>query len=38
MITVDPPDVQPSLGLIAFIQGVATGRGGYKPEKGPVGK
>lgn len=31
IITVDPPEVQPSLGLIAFIHGVATGSGGYKP-------
>lgn len=31
MITVDPPDVQPSLGDMALIQGVATGRGGYRP-------
>lgn len=31
MITVEPPDVQPSLGLIALMQGVATGSGGYKP-------
>lgn len=28
IITVDPPAVHPSLGLIAFIQGVATGNGG----------
>lgn len=33
MITVDPPDVQPSLGLMAFMHGVATGKGGYKPKK-----
>lgn len=31
MITVDPPDVQPSLGDIALMQGVATGSGGYRP-------
>jgi hypothetical protein len=31
MMTVEPPDVQPSLGLIALMQGVATGMGGYKP-------
>lgn len=31
MITVDPPDVQPSLGEIALMHGVATGSGGYKP-------
>lgn len=32
MITVEPPLVQPSLGLIAFMHGVATGKGGYRPE------
>lgn len=32
IITVEPPEVQPSLGDIAFIQGVAICRGGYKPE------
>lgn len=32
IMTVDPPEVQPSLGLIALIHGVATGNGGYKPE------
>lgn len=31
MMTVEPPDVQPSLGDIALIQGVATGKGGYRP-------
>lgn len=31
MMTVDPPVVHPSLGLIALMHGVATGRGGYKP-------
>lgn len=33
MMTVDPPLVQPSLGLMALMQGVATGSGGYKPER-----
>lgn len=33
MMTVEPPDVHPSLGLMAFMQGVATGKGGYKPWK-----
>lgn len=28
MMTVEPPEVQPSLGDIALIQGVATGNGG----------
>jgi hypothetical protein len=28
IMTVDPPDVQPSLGEIAFMQGVAICRGG----------
>jgi hypothetical protein len=31
MITVDPPVVQPSLGLIVFMHGVASGIGGYRP-------
>lgn len=31
IITVDPPEVHPSLGLIALMQGVATGSGGYRP-------
>jgi hypothetical protein len=31
MMTVEPPDVHPSLGLMAFMQGVATGKGGYNP-------
>lgn len=31
MMTVEPPDVQPSLGDIALMHGVATGSGGYKP-------
>lgn len=31
-MTVEPPDVHPSLGLIAFMHGVATGNGGYKPK------
>lgn len=31
IITVDPPEVQPSLGDIAFIQGVCNGNAGYKP-------
>lgn len=31
MMTVEPPDVQPSLGEIALMHGVATGRGGYRP-------
>jgi len=30
-MTVEPPAVHPSLGLMAFMQGVATGRGGYSP-------
>lgn len=30
-MTVDPPDVQPSLGDIALMHGVATGNGGYRP-------
>lgn len=33
IMTVDPPLVHPSLGLMAFIQGVATGSGGYRPTK-----
>lgn len=33
MMTVDPPAVHPSLGLMAFMQGVATGKGGYRPVK-----
>lgn len=31
MMTVDPPVVHPSLGLRAFIHGVASGNGGYNP-------
>lgn len=31
MITVDPPEVHPSLGEMAFMHGVATGKGGYNP-------
>lgn len=31
IMTVAPPVVQPSLGEIALMQGVATGRGGYRP-------
>lgn len=31
MMTVDPPEVHPSLGDIALMHGVATGNGGYKP-------
>lgn len=31
MMTVDPPAVHPSLGLIALMHGVATGKGGYRP-------
>lgn len=31
IITVEPPDVQPSLGDIALMHGVATGNGGYSP-------
>lgn len=30
-MTVEPPEVQPSLGDIALIQGVATGNGGQRP-------
>lgn len=30
-MTVDPPDVQPSLGDIALMHGVATGKGGQRP-------
>lgn len=30
-MTVDPPEVQPSLGDIALMHGVATGSGGYRP-------
>lgn len=33
MMTVEPPAVHPSLGLMAFMHGVATGKGGYKPTK-----
>lgn len=33
MMTVDPPLVQPSFGLIAFMHGVASGNGGYNPAK-----
>lgn len=38
IITWDPPAVQPSLGEIALMHGVATGRGGYKPGWGRSGK
>lgn len=31
IMTVDPPVVHPSLGLRAFIHGVASGNGGYNP-------